>query len=73
MATAEAIEAMEVAAGLEAEAKLRAMEALATIELAKDVEAGVVARTVLGLVEAGVVDQGDLADAMAAVLQNEIH
>ncbi len=71
-ATAEAIESMEIAAALEAEATLRSMEALATIELAQEVEAAVIARTVLGLVEAGVVDPGDLADAMAAVLEHDI-
>jgi hypothetical protein len=70
-ATAEAIEAMEVATALEAEAKLRSLEALATIELAREVEAAVIARTVLGLVEAGVVDPGDLSDAIAAVLDND--
>lgn len=71
LATAEAIEAIEVAAALEAEATLRSMEALAVIEVAQEVEAAVIARTVLTLVESGVIDRGDLADAMAAALDQE--
>jgi len=68
-ATAEAIEALEVAAALEAEATLRSLQALETIEIAQEIEAAVAARTVLGLVEAGLIDKGDLADAMDAVLE----
>jgi hypothetical protein len=68
-ATADAIEAMEVAAALEAEAVLRSLQAIETIELAQEIESAVTARTVLGLVEAGVIDKGDLADAMDAVLE----
>ncbi len=68
-ATAEAIEAMEMAAALEAEATLRSMQAIETIELAREIEAAVVAGTVLGLAEAGIIDKGDLADAMGAVLE----
>ena len=70
-ATAEAIEAVELAAALEAEATLHSLRALQTIELAREVEAAVVAQTVLGLVEAGIVDRGDLADAINAVLDAE--
>ncbi len=68
-ATAEAIEAIEIATALETEATLRSLQALETIELAREVESAVVARTVLGLVEAGIIDRGDLADAVDAVLE----
>jgi hypothetical protein len=68
VATADAIDAIEVAAELEAEANLRALEALATIEVAAEVEAAVVARTILTLVEAGVIAQGATEQAAAAVV-----
>jgi hypothetical protein len=70
-ATAEAIEAIELAAALETEAKLASLQALETIELARDVEAAIVARTVLGLAEAGIIDRGDLVDAADAVLDSD--
>ena len=68
LATAEAIDAIEVAAELEAEANVRALEALATIEIAAEVEAAVVARTILTLVEAGFVEQAAVEHAAAAVV-----
>lgn len=43
--------------------------AVETIELAREIEAAVVAGTVLGPAEAGIIDKGDLADAMDAVLE----
>ena len=71
-ATADAIEAMELAAALETEATLRSLQAIETIDLAGEIEAAVVARTVLGLAEAGIIDRGDLADAMGAVLEPDL-
>lgn len=68
MATAEAIDAIEIAAELEAEANVRALEALATIEIAAEVEAAVVARTILTLVEAGYIEQAVTEHAARAVL-----
>jgi hypothetical protein len=68
-ATADAIEAIELATALETEATLRSLQAIETIELAREIEAAVVARTVLGLAEAGIIDRGDLADAVDAVLE----
>jgi len=67
-ATADAIDAIEIAAELEAEANVRALEALATIEIAAEVEAAVVARTILPLVEAGFVEQAAVEHAAAAVV-----
>jgi len=67
-ATADAIDAIEIAAELEAEANVRALEALATIEIAAEVEAAVVARTILTLVEAGFVEQAAVEHAAAAVV-----
>ena len=69
-ATADAIEAIEVASALEAEATLRSLEALAVIEVATEIEAAVIARTVLSLAEAGIIDRGDLADAIDAVVDD---
>ena len=68
LATAEAIDAIEIAAEVEAEANVRALEALATIEIAAEVEAAVVARTILTLVEAGFVEQAAVEHAAAAVV-----
>ncbi|MGI9614532.1 MAG: hypothetical protein ACR2QO_16600 [Acidimicrobiales bacterium] len=68
-ATADAIEAIEIATALETEATLASLRALETIELANEVEAAIVARTVLSLAEAGIIDRGDLADAANAVLE----
>jgi hypothetical protein len=68
VATADAIDAIEVAAELEAEANLRALEALAVIEVAAEVEAAVVARTILTLVEAGIIAQAATEQAAAAVV-----
>ncbi|MGI9615438.1 MAG: hypothetical protein ACR2QO_21175 [Acidimicrobiales bacterium] len=70
-ATADAIESIEVATALEVEATLASLQALETIELAREVEAAIVARTVLGLAEAGIIDRGDLADAADAVLETD--
>ncbi len=67
-ATADAIDAIEIAAELEAEANVRALEALATIEIAAEVEAAVVARTILTLVEAGYIEQAAVEHAAAAVV-----
>ena len=67
-ATAEAIEAIEIADALEAEAVVRSIEALAAIELAEEVKAAVVAQTVLGLVEAGFIEGADAEEAVAAIL-----
>jgi uncharacterized membrane protein len=72
-ATAEAIDALEVAAALEAEATLRTLQAIETIEVAREIESAVVARTILGLVDAGLIDQGDLVDATDAVLGADRH
>jgi hypothetical protein len=68
LATADAIDAIEIAAELEAEATVRALEALATIEIAAEVEAAVVARTILRLVEAGYIAQAAADHAAAAVV-----
>ena len=68
MATADAIDAIEIAVELEAEANVRALEALATIEIAAEVEAAVVARTILTLVEAGYIEQAAVEHAAAAVV-----
>jgi hypothetical protein len=68
LATADAIDAIEIAAELEAEATVRALEALATIEIAAEVEAAVVARTILTLVEAGYIAQAAADHAAAAVV-----
>ncbi len=67
-ATADAIDAIEIAAELEAEANVRALEAIATIEIAAEVEAAVVARTILTLVEAGYIEQAAVEHAAAAVV-----
>ena len=48
---------------------LRSLQAIQTIELAGEIEAAVVAGTVLSLAEIGIIDEGDLADAMDAVLE----
>ena len=71
-ATADAIDAIEMAAALEAEATLRSLEALATIEVAQEIEAAVVARTVLTLVEAGLIEQAAMEDALTTLLAAEI-
>ena len=68
VATADAIDAIETAGELEAEANLRALEALTTIEVAAEVEAAVVARTILTLVEAGFIAQAATEHAAAAVV-----
>lgn len=68
LATAEAIDAIEIATELEAEANVRALEALATIEIAAEVEAAVVARTILTLTEAGFIEQAATEHAARAVL-----
>ncbi len=67
-ATADAIDAIEIAAELEAEANVRALEALATIEIAAEVEAAVVARTILTLVEAGYIEQAATEHAARALI-----
>jgi hypothetical protein len=69
-ATADAIEAIELASALEVEATLASLQAIETIELAREVEAAVAARTLLSLAEAGIIDRGDLADAADAVLES---
>jgi len=71
-ATAEAIAAIELADALEAEATVRSVHALATIDLAAEVEAAVVAQTVLGLIEAGYIEQADAEEALAALVDDEI-
>ena len=68
VATADAIDAIETAGELEADANLRALEALTTIEVAAEVEAAVVARTILTLVEAGFIAQAATEHAAAAVV-----
>ena len=68
LATADAIDAIEIAAEVEAEATVRALEALATIEIAAEVEAAVVARTILTLVDAGYIEQAAVEHAAAAVV-----
>jgi hypothetical protein len=68
LATADAIDAIETAAELEAEANVRALEALATIEIAAEVEAAVVARTILTLMEAGFIEQAATEHAARAVV-----
>ncbi len=68
LATAEAIDAIEIAAELEAEANVRALEAIATIEIAAEVEAAVVARTILTLVEAGYIEQAATEHAARALI-----
>ncbi|MCH8984438.1 MAG: hypothetical protein IH943_10145 [Acidobacteria bacterium] len=72
LATADAIDAIEMAAELEAEANVRALEALATIEIAAEVEAAVVARTILTLMEAGFIEQAATEHAARAVLDAAI-
>ncbi len=72
ISAAEAIEAIEMADALAAETTVRSIEALATTELAAEVEAAVVARTVLGLVEAGFIDKADVQDAAIALLGEPI-
>jgi hypothetical protein len=67
-ATAAALDAIETAVVLEAEATVRSLEALATIELAAETEAAVVAHTVLTLVEAGLIEEAAAQEAAAAVL-----
>jgi hypothetical protein len=71
-ATAEAIAVVELANALEAEATVRALSALATIELAAEVQAAVVAQTVLGLVEAGFIEKADAEEAATAILGEEV-
>lgn len=68
VATATAIDAIETAIELEAVATLRSLEALATIEVAAEVEAAVVARTILTLVEAGMIETEAAERAAAAVI-----
>jgi len=70
--TASALAAVELADALAAEATVRSLEALTTIELAMKVEAAVVARTVLGLVEAGFIERADAEEAAAALLGDEV-
>lgn len=72
LATADAIDAIEMAAELEAEANVRALGALATIEIAAEVEAAVVARTILTLMEAGFIEQAATEHAARAVLDAAI-
>ena len=72
ISAADAIEAIELADALTAEATVRSIEALATIELAAEVEAAVVARTVLGLIDAGFIDKADAQDAVIALLGEPI-
>ena len=66
-ATADAIDAVEAAIELEAEAHVRALSALATIEIADEIRAAVVADTILALVEAGFIERS-VADQAAAAL-----
>jgi hypothetical protein len=67
-ATADAIDAIETAIELEAVATVRSLEALATIEVAAEIEAAVVARTILTLVEAGMIEAAAAEQAAAAVI-----
>ncbi|MDX2380893.1 MAG: hypothetical protein QNM02_14170 [Acidimicrobiia bacterium] len=68
VATADAIDAIETAIELEAIATVRSLEALATIAVAAEVEAAVVARTILTLVEAGMIEAAAAEQAAAAVI-----
>jgi hypothetical protein len=68
MATAEAIDAIETALELEAEATLRSIAALATIEIAEEIQAAVVADTILTLVEAGFIEKVAAEHAASAVI-----
>lgn len=67
-AVSNAIDAIELAEAAEAEATVRTIEAAAVAELATEVEATVVARTIRTLVEAGVVQRAAVGDAIEAVL-----
>ena len=71
-ATADAIAALEVADALEAEALIRSLEMLTAIEMADDLEAAVAAQAVRGLVDAGFIEQADAADAVAALVPDDI-
>ena len=53
-------------------ADLAAAEAIAAIELAEEVNAAVVARTVLGLVEAGFIEGADALNAAAVLVDDAI-
>ena len=71
-ATADAIAALETADALEASALIRSLEALAAIEMADELEGAVAARAVRGLVDAGFIEEADAADAVAALVSDEI-
>ena len=71
-ATADAIAALEVADALEAEALIRSLEMLTAIEMADELEAAVAAQAVRGLVDAGFIEQADAADAVAALVPDEM-
>jgi hypothetical protein len=71
-ATANAIAALEVADALEAEALIRSLELLTAIEMADELEAAVAAQAVRGLVDAGFIEQADAADAVAALVPDEM-
>lgn len=71
-ATAEAVAALEAADALEAEATIRSLEALAAIEIADEIEAAAAARAVRGLVDAGFLEPADAADAVAALVADDL-
>lgn len=71
-ATANAIDALEIADEVEAEALIRSLEALAAIEMADEVEGAVAARAVRQLVEAGFIEQADAADAVSALVSDDL-
>jgi hypothetical protein len=68
VAMADAIDAIETATILEAAANVRALSAMATIEIAAEVEAAVVANTILTLIEAGFIAEAAAEHAAAAVI-----
>jgi len=71
-AVAEAVDAIEMADAAEAEATLRALEALTVIDATDELKAAIAAQTVLALVDAGFVEGADAADATEAVIDAKV-